>query len=139
MPDTLSLLPYLPLAAMILLTPLLISLFRSLKTEIRQLSQRAESSGELGSTLQRLAGEVGEMRGRLEEREAAGNTPARWVTEGGAINLNRRGQILRLHRRGKGAPEIAAALQISRGEVELMLKLHGGAPGVDWASSSPAL
>jgi hypothetical protein len=138
MPNTLSLLPYLPLAAMVLLTPLLISFFRSLKAEIRQLSERAESSGELGSTLQRLAGEVGEMRGRLEEREPADSTPARWVTEGGAINLNRRGQILRLHRRGEGVPEIAAALQVSRGEVELMLKLHGGAQGV-WASSNPAL
>ena len=40
------------------------------------------------------------------------------------INLNRRGQVLRLLQRGDQASEIASTLGISQGEVLLMLKVH---------------
>jgi len=41
------------------------------------------------------------------------------------LNLTRRAQALRMHRRGESLPTIAAALQTPRNEIELLLKLHG--------------
>ena len=40
------------------------------------------------------------------------------------LNLNKRSQALRMHRRGEGAEQIAAALELPRQEVELLLKVH---------------
>jgi hypothetical protein len=40
------------------------------------------------------------------------------------FNLNKRSQVLRLHRRGDGTDQIAGALEIPRGEVDLLLKVH---------------
>ena len=40
------------------------------------------------------------------------------------LNLSKRSQALRLHRRGDGAPEIAEQLDIPVQEVELLLKVH---------------
>jgi hypothetical protein len=39
------------------------------------------------------------------------------------INLTKRGQALRLHRNGSGTEAIAQSLQMSRGEVELLIKV----------------
>jgi len=40
------------------------------------------------------------------------------------FNLSTRSQALRMHRRGESAAQIAAALQVSAQEVELLLKVH---------------
>jgi hypothetical protein len=40
------------------------------------------------------------------------------------LNLNKRSQALRMHRRGEGAEQIAAALELPRQEVDLLLKVH---------------
>jgi hypothetical protein len=40
------------------------------------------------------------------------------------LNLNRRSQALRMHRRGENADQIAAALELPRQEVELLIKVH---------------
>jgi len=40
------------------------------------------------------------------------------------INLSRRSQALRMHRRGESAEQIATALSVPRQEVELLLKVH---------------
>src|SRR5439155_18420303 len=40
------------------------------------------------------------------------------------LNLNRRSQALRMHRHGEGAAQIAAALELPRQEVDLLLKVH---------------
>jgi hypothetical protein len=40
------------------------------------------------------------------------------------LNLNKRIQALRLHRRGEDVGHIAAALGIPRSEVELMVRVH---------------
>jgi hypothetical protein len=42
----------------------------------------------------------------------------------GSINLNKRSQALRMYRRGEPSERIATALQMSRNEVELILKVH---------------
>ena len=40
------------------------------------------------------------------------------------MNITRRTQVLRMHRRGEGTQAIAAALGMRRHEVELMVKIH---------------
>ena len=40
------------------------------------------------------------------------------------LNLSKRSHALRMHRRGEGAEQIAAALDLQRQEVELLLKVH---------------
>jgi hypothetical protein len=40
------------------------------------------------------------------------------------LNLNKRSQALRMHRRGETADQIAAALELPRQEVELLVKVH---------------
>ena len=40
------------------------------------------------------------------------------------LNLSKRSQALRMHRRGEAAEQIAAALELPRQEVDLLLKVH---------------
>lgn len=40
------------------------------------------------------------------------------------LNLNKRSQVLQMHRRGEPAERIAAALSVPRNEVDLLLKVH---------------
>ena len=40
------------------------------------------------------------------------------------LNLSKRSHVLRLHRRGEGAEQIASALELPRQEVDLLLKVH---------------
>ena len=40
------------------------------------------------------------------------------------LNLTKRSQALRMHRRGEGADQIASALELPRQEVELLIKVH---------------
>jgi DNA-binding NarL/FixJ family response regulator len=47
-----------------------------------------------------------------------------WSNPALPMNLNRRGQILRLSRKGKSVAEIASDLHVAQGEVELLLKVH---------------
>jgi hypothetical protein len=46
------------------------------------------------------------------------------------MNLSQRGQILRMHRRGESAENIAAILEVPLQEVELLLKIHQTVLGV---------
>ncbi|WP_321476546.1 hypothetical protein [uncultured Paludibaculum sp.] len=41
-----------------------------------------------------------------------------------SVNISKRGQALRMHRRGESPEQIAAALQMPRSEVELLLKVQ---------------
>jgi hypothetical protein len=40
------------------------------------------------------------------------------------LNLNKRSQALRMHRRGEAAEQIASALELPRQEVDLLIKVH---------------
>jgi hypothetical protein len=40
------------------------------------------------------------------------------------LNLGKRSQVLRMHRNGEAAERIAAALEIPRQEVDLLIKVH---------------
>jgi hypothetical protein len=82
-------------------------------------------AGQLGETVQAieraleaLAEEVRELR----------QYPAAAVSSDGipkpGLNLNRRSQALRMHRRGEASEQIAANLGVPRQEVDLLLKIH---------------
>jgi len=68
---------------------------------------------ELAESMERL---------RAEHEEAA--RPSAVPTNGQPLNLNKRGQVLRMRRRGENPETIAAALSIPRNEVDLLLKVH---------------
>jgi hypothetical protein len=58
------------------------------------------------------------LKAQLAEMEKPQWVPAQ------PLNLTKRGQILRMRRRGERAESIAGALSIPRNEVELLLKVH---------------
>ena len=59
---------------------------------------------------------------RRERQEGAQASPAPATAQ--PLNLNKRGQVLRMRRRGEMPETIAAALSIPRNEVDLLLKVH---------------
>jgi DNA-binding NarL/FixJ family response regulator len=65
-----------------------------------------------------------ELRRRLaEQNESVQPVAPLWASDM-PVNLNRRGQIIRLSRKGKSIAEIANDLNVAQGEVELLLKVH---------------
>jgi DNA-binding NarL/FixJ family response regulator len=92
------------------------SLLRAADTVIRSKDAAVGASmAELQARLEALAREVRELE---RQPDFAGNN-----TRAG-MNITRRTQILRLHRRGESAESIAAALGLRRHEVELLVKVH---------------
>jgi hypothetical protein len=74
--------------------------------------------------LERHLAEVVEAaeRWRAEREETVRPSPV--PAAGQPLNLNKRGQVLRMRRRGENPETIAAALSIPRNEVDLLLKVH---------------
>jgi hypothetical protein len=72
----------------------------------------------VGRALESLSVEVRSLR----QDSPAGAPDARAFKPG--LNLSKRSQALRMHRRGEPPEQIAAALAVSRQEVELLLKIH---------------
>ncbi len=80
-----------------------------------QQRQWEEERAELRRALKALALEFEEERQQARDRPAVPRE---------SMNLSKRSQALRLHRMGEPPERIAAALGISRMEVELLLKVH---------------
>jgi len=120
-----------------LLIPVLVAAaysFISLKLELRLLTRRAVTRAEFDSRWTEIVTELETLRAQVAAAETRPTPPQEWATPDrapSALNLNRRGQILRLHGKGRSTAEIAADLQISQGEVELLLKVH------DWSATTP--
>jgi len=82
----------------------------------------------------RLNSEIGALKQRLEELAArppappgaaAAQEPSTAYTEvRPGMNLSRRSQALRLHRRGETPEQIASSLRVPTSEVRLLLKVH---------------
>ncbi len=103
-------------------------LYFSLKVELRLVARRSVSRTELDSRWTELVTELETLRAQVAAAESPVAPPQDWTPQ--ALNLNRRGQILRLHGKGRSTAEIASDLQISQGEVELMVKIH------DWSAAN---
>ncbi|MGP8248254.1 MAG: hypothetical protein ACLQVN_27545 [Bryobacteraceae bacterium] len=92
------------------------SLLRAADTVVRSKDAVMEASmAELQARLEALAREVRE----LERRPDFTRDNAR-----AGMNITRRTQVLRMHRRGEDTQAIAAALGLRRHEVELVVKIH---------------
>ncbi len=70
----------------------------------------------LGERLDALAAHLREIE-RTPSPEAA-------VFPRPALNLSKRSRALRLYRRGESPEQIATALEVSRQEIDLLLKIH---------------
>jgi hypothetical protein len=76
--------------------------------------------------LNNLLGDVESVRETVRTLEVA---PVVAQPAGQGINLNKRVQALRMHRRGETVATISAALQTPRNEIELLLKV------CDWTTA----
>ena len=72
-------------------------------------------SEELKNAVESLAAEV---------RELQSQPPAALGSGQPALNLNKRSQALRMHRRGETVDQIATALSLPPQEIELLVKVH---------------
>src|SRR6202044_1656528 len=113
-----------PAALLILVILVATYSYFSLKVQLKLLARRSVTRGELDTRWTEVITELETLRAQVV---AAESRPAaqEWTVQAGtpSLNLNRRGQVLRLHGKGRSAAEIASDLQISQGEVELLLKV----------------
>jgi DNA-binding NarL/FixJ family response regulator len=122
------LIPYLSTAAgfLSLLALLLVIYLRfSMRREIERVRVESAQDASLPETVQEISHRLERLAARIEEIEQQRGPAFEWVPEPASLNLNRRGHVLRLYRRGDSIPQIAAALGLSQGEVELMVKVQG--------------
>ncbi len=89
--------------------------------EVRTFTRRGlERQERLENRLALMAEAAERMQSQLEETAR----PAPASQPGQSLNLNKRGQVLRMRRRGETPETIAAALRIPQNEVALLVKVH---------------
>jgi hypothetical protein len=91
-----------------------------LHLRMRSVGRKAREFRE--NTEKRLAG-LSEAADRMRAELAEAVRPQS-IPMDRAINLTKRGQALRMLRRGEGPETIAAALAVPRNEIDLMIKVH---------------
>lgn len=90
---------------------------------IREIGLKAVTHPELSQTIVGLSEELARVRSEISEMKKK-HEPVNMVPEGLALNLNTRGHILRLYRRGESIADIARALRLTKGEVNLIVRVH---------------
>lgn len=115
-----------PLAAYVALTlglGLSIGLFVQVKSEMRRQAKRwNDERTALQAANLALRGALDDIR-RPPAPDAS--TPVQALPAiRSSLNMTRRSQVLRLHHRGEGPDQIAAALGVPVNEVDLMLKVN---------------
>ncbi len=98
-------------------------LYRKLKAEFRKMMVHMATQDDIANTVSPLADQITALEGRFEHVETGRREQEEWITGAESLNLNRRGQVLRLHKRGESVPEIASALRVGQGEVRLIIKV----------------
>src|SRR6478672_11969376 len=86
---------------------------KSFKKEAAQAVAGVRDFESLEARVAHLVAEMDELREWSGERDAGRPAPVGWAPEVAGVNLNRRGQVLRLRRRGRTVEEIASTLQMS--------------------------
>src|ERR1043165_3768403 len=72
-----------------------------------------------------LTGRLESLAARVQELECApAPVAASPVVPKAGMNLNKRSQVLRLHRQGEPLDQIATRLELPRQEVDLLIKVH---------------
>jgi hypothetical protein len=112
----------------LVLTSTAISLFALYRSHllVRGVNRRhGEPAEKNRGDIQELRAAVEALAAQVYERQKDPPTtpPLPALTRPG-LNLNKRSQALRMHRKGEDAARIAALLEVPRQEVELLLKVH---------------
>lgn len=90
-----------------------------LDARMRTLARKSREQRELlEGRVTQVAEAAERLKAQLAEMEKPQPLPAQ------PLNLNKRGQILRMRGRGERPETIAGALSIPRNEVELLIKVH---------------
>ena len=94
-------------------------------TSARTAEQRIKAlEAQIAATLEATQGSVNTVTADLRELERQPQVTLLPGTPRAGLNLAKRSQVLRMHRRGESADQIAAGLSIPRSEVDLLLKVH---------------
>jgi hypothetical protein len=102
-----------------------LALFVTLKRELQQWrGAAARHQKEAKAALEDLRIQLTALETRLRESEERTALLVAPAPPRSGLNLSKRSQALRLHRSGEPPESIAAALQLSVREVELLLKVH---------------
>jgi hypothetical protein len=113
--------PIAPYIFLMLGIGLCLYLFFTLNTQMEAIQrQQREKQDLFAAAILNLQQGVDDLQNALRQRET--DSLSQMPREG--INLNKRTQALRMHRRGEAVPTIAAALAIPEEEVKLLLKVQ---------------
>ncbi len=99
-------------------------LYLKLRAEFRRLALQTVNPQQVSELTGALSVRLARCESRLDSADRTRKDHAEWVSQAQSLNLNRRGQVLRLHRRGESAAEIASSLRMGQGEVKLMIKVY---------------
>jgi len=94
------------------------------RRQIRRLQEELSAQQQQYEPLREVPQRLHALAERIEEINERTVPAVTWTRAPESVHLNRRGQVLKLHRRGHDVPQIASDLGISRGEVRLTLKLN---------------
>jgi hypothetical protein len=100
-------------------------LFVSLKQDLHRIGKRfndLRTTSEM--QIESLRGELDSFRKTQEDLDRRTGELPQLASPIPGMNTSRRTQALRMHRRGERPEQIAAALGIARGEIELLLKMQ---------------
>lgn len=96
---------------------------RALASDMSQRMRDLESR--LQSALQATEAKVAEVAAEARDRDPQPGLSMYSARLRPGLNLTTRSQVLRLHRHGESAENIARVLEVPRQEVDLLLKVHG--------------
>ena len=122
--ENLGLIVLLLAGATVLLAAACLYIFLSSRKQSRVVCGRESDAVAFNERMSELAKTINSLNLRLEEIERRQTITIDGSAEPASVNLNRRGQVLRLSRRGDSAGQIASALGLSQGEVKLTLRVH---------------
>lgn len=105
-------------------TPIPVYFYRKLRTYTAGLEQRLDEAESAFEQLKAVTSRVDSLELQLAEHQEQRKKQTDWLAEAESLNLNHRGQVIRLHKRGDSITDIAAALQMGQGEVLLITKIY---------------
>ncbi len=109
------------------LTALAISIFAVFQSRLglREATQRGPSIATArNAELQEMRSAIDSLAAQIREVQTAAPAGPPIYKGGPSLNLTKRSQALRMHRRGEPPAQIAAALELPHQEVDLLIKVQ---------------
>jgi len=118
----LTLLPYLLLTASLIL---FLGLLHGLNQTVRKLRGRVgKCEARIQAEMAQFVNAMAAMKLRIEELEAEPQSIGIPNAGGNGLNTTLRSKVLKMHRLGQPADRIADTLNVPKGEVDLLVKVH---------------